>query len=73
MTHVKTERRMVREADLVAEVEIELEYTSHEWSLLVKPADVQRLDTVRRALRAGDVLEAAKHGKVFRLTPLHAA
>lgn len=70
---VRTERRIVREADLVAEVAIELEYTEHDWSPFVRPADVEKLDAVRRALRAGDVREAARYGPVYRLMPVSAA
>jgi hypothetical protein len=73
MTRVKTEKRMVREADLVAEVTIELEFTDHEWSPFIKPADVEKLDSARRALRRGDIHEAAKYGTVFRLTKVGAA
>jgi len=73
VTRSKIESRIVREADLVAEVQIELEYADHEWSPFIKPADVEKLDAVRRALRVGDVREATKHAKVYRLMPINAA
>jgi hypothetical protein len=42
------------------------------WSPYLSPSDAQKLDTVRQALRRGDVGEAAKHGRVFELTPVAA-
>ena len=73
MNRVKTEMRIVREADLVTEVEIDLEYSDHDGSPFIKPADVEKIDAVRRALRAGNVREAMRHGKVYRLMPVNAA
>jgi hypothetical protein len=32
--------------------------------------DARKLDTVRLALRRGDIAEAAKYGRVFELTPV---
>jgi len=72
MSRMKTETRIIREADLAAEVTIELEFTEHEWSPFIRPADVEKLDAVRRALRAGNVREAMKYGTVYRLTPVGA-
>ena len=34
--------------------------------------DARKLETVRLALRRGDIAEAAKHGRVFELTPVAA-
>jgi hypothetical protein len=38
----------------------------------LSPDDARRLDTVRLALRRGDIAEAAKHGRVFELPPVAA-
>jgi hypothetical protein len=32
----------------------------------------KKLDAVRLALRRGEIVEAAKHGRVFELTPISA-
>jgi hypothetical protein len=32
--------------------------------------DAKKLDTVRLALRSGEIAEAAKHGRVFELKPI---
>jgi hypothetical protein len=42
------------------------------WSPYLSPEDVRKLDTVRLALKRGDIAEAAKHGRVFELTPVAA-
>jgi len=42
------------------------------WSPYLSADDARKLDTVRLALRRGDVAEAAKHGRVFELRPIAA-
>ena len=39
---------------------------------ILSPDEVRKLDAVRLALRRGDIAEAAKHGRVFELTPVAA-
>jgi len=34
--------------------------------------DTQKLEAAQLALRRGDIAEAAKHGRVFELTPIAA-
>lgn len=63
---------LIHEGKYAAEVEIELEYTDESWSPTMSGADALKLDAVRLALRRGDVAEAAKHGRVFELTPVAA-
>ena len=64
--------KLVREGAYVAEVEVELIDTEGGWAPYLSPADAGRLDQVREALRRGDVAEASRLGRVFRLTPLSA-
>jgi len=42
------------------------------WSPYLTVEDATKLDTVRRALREGDVGTAAKYGRVFQLLPIPA-
>jgi hypothetical protein len=42
------------------------------WSPHLSLQDAKRLDTVRLTLRAGEIAEAARHGRVFELTPISA-
>jgi hypothetical protein len=64
--------KLVREGAYAAEVEVELIDTEGGWAPYLSSADASRLDQVREALRRGDVAEASRLGRVFRLTPLSA-
>ena len=64
--------KLVREGKYAAEVPVELVEDDTAWSPYLTPADVKKLDTVRLALRRGDITEAAKHGRVFELKPVTA-
>jgi hypothetical protein len=64
--------KLVRQGPYAAEVEVELIDTEGGWAPYLSPADAGRLDQVREALRRGDVAEASRLGRVFRLTPLSA-
>jgi hypothetical protein len=63
---------LIHEGGYAAEVEIELHYTDESWSPTMSMDDAHKLETVRLALRSGDVAEAAKYGRVFELTPVAA-
>lgn len=62
-------KEFIREGNYAAEVSVELIEDDTAWSPYLTPAEVHKLDTVRLALRRGDLGEAAKHGRVFELTP----
>jgi hypothetical protein len=75
----KTEEQMTRksiklihEGKYAAEVLVELIEDDTAWSPYLSPEDVRKLDAVRLALRRGDIAEAAKHGRIFELTPVAA-
>ncbi len=70
MTRKRT--KLIHEGKYAAEVSVDLIEDDTAWSPYLSPADVQRLDKVRLALRRGDIAEAAKHGRVFELTPVAA-
>jgi hypothetical protein len=65
-------KEFIHEGKYVAEVPVELIEDDTAWSPYLSPAEVEKLDTVRLALRRGDTAEAAKHGRVFELTPVTA-
>ncbi len=70
---MRTKRKsieLIHEGKYAAEVEIELFYTEESWSPTMSFDDAKKLETVRLALRRGDIAEAAKHGRVFELTPV---
>ena len=62
--------KIVHEGKYAAEVPVELIEDSGGWSPYLSAADASKLDAVRKALRAGDVATATKHGLVFELLPV---
>jgi hypothetical protein len=64
--------KFVREGPYAAEVPVELFEEQDDWSPYLSVEDARKLDEVRIALRRGDVAAAAKHGRVFELTPVAA-
>lgn len=68
----KTSIKLIHEGKFAAEVPIELHYSDDSWSPTMSADDARKLDAVRLALRHGDIAEAAKHGRVFELTPVTA-
>ncbi len=64
--------KLIHEGKYAAEVPIELIEDDTAWAPYLSPADVKKLDTVRLALKRGDIAEASKHGRVFELTPVTA-
>ena len=68
MTRKRAE--LIREGKFAAEVPVDLIEDETSWSPYLTPDDAHKLDTVRLALRRGDIAEAAKYGRVFELTPV---
>jgi hypothetical protein len=62
--------KLVHEGKYAAKVDVELIEDDTGWSPYLSIADATKLDNVRKALRQGDVAAAAKHGRVFELTPI---
>jgi hypothetical protein len=69
---IRKSTKLIHEGKYAAEVDIELEYSDESWSPTMSADDARKLDAVRLALRRGDIAEAAKHGRVFELTPVAA-
>ena len=67
---VQSTTKMIREGRYVAEVSVTLIESDNEWSPTLSAADARKLDTVRLALRAGDLKAAAKLARVYELTPV---
>jgi hypothetical protein len=65
-------KEFIHEGKFAAEVPVELIEDDSAWSPYLSPEDVSKLDSVRLALRRGDLVEAAKYGRVFELTPVAA-
>ena len=69
---MRKSKEFIHEGKYAAEVAVDLIEDETTWSPYLSPSDVRRLETVRLALRRGDIAEAAKHGRVFELTPVAA-
>lgn len=65
-------KELIHEGKYAAEVPVELIEDATAWSPYLSPEDASKLDAVRLALRRGDVIEAAKYGRIFELTPVAA-
>jgi hypothetical protein len=68
----RTRIEFIHEGKYAAEVPVELIEDETAWSPYLSPDDVSKLDSVRLALRRGDLAEAAKCGRIFELTPVSA-
>ncbi len=62
--------KLVHEGKYIAEVDVEVMETEDGWSPYLSLDEAYKLDDVREALRRGDVKAAARHGRVFTLTPV---
>jgi hypothetical protein len=72
MTH-RRKTKYVHEGRYVAEVEVEIIEDDTSWSPYLSVSDAQRLDSVRAALRSGDLEAAAAIARVYTLQPVTAA
>jgi hypothetical protein len=64
--------KLMREGNFAAEVDVTLIDGPEGWGPYLSPEDATRLDTVRKLLRDGDVVEARQYGRVYELKPLPA-
>lgn len=54
----------------VAEVDVELIEAAEGWAPYLSLEDAQKLETVREALRQGDLDRVSQLARIFRLTPV---
>jgi hypothetical protein len=62
--------KLIHQGRYAAEIPVELVEDDTGWSPYLSVEDATKLDTVRKALREGDVTVAAKYGRVFALVPV---
>jgi hypothetical protein len=72
MTRARETTELIQEGKYAAEVPILLTYSDESWSPTLSLSDASKLETVRLALKRGDIAEAAKYGRVFELIPVAA-
>ena len=69
--NAKPTKRLVREGDFVAEVDVHLLEAQGGWTPYLSLEDAQKLDDVREALRSGDISRASSlAARIYRLTPV---
>ena len=68
---IRKTTELIREGTYLAAVPVELIVEEGDWSPYLSSDDVEKLDAVRLALRKCDLAEAAKHGRIFELTPVN--
>lgn len=66
----QTATKLIREGEYAAEVDVELERGDDAWAPYLTVEEAAKLDRVRAALQKGDVHEAARYGRVFKLMPV---
>jgi hypothetical protein len=64
--------KLVREGRYAAEVVIDLVEDDTGWSPYLSLEDAKKLDAMRIALKAGDLVSASRLGRVFELMPVQA-
>ena len=72
MTRARETTELIHEGKYAAEVPIVLTYSDESWPPTMSLDDARKLEAVRLALKRGDIAEAAKHGRVFKLIPVAA-
>ena len=60
-------KKLIHEGKYVAKVDIELFDDEGGWSPYLSLDDAQKLDTVREALRRGDIKSAGRLARIFTL------
>jgi hypothetical protein len=61
--------QLIREGQYAAEVLVDLQDDGGDWGPTIAPGDIQKLDRVRAALRAGNLKLAEREARLFRLVP----
>jgi hypothetical protein len=64
--------KIIHEGQFAAEVPVDLIEEEGGWFPYLSLEDANKLDTVRQALREGDVATAAQYGRIFELHPVTA-
>ncbi len=67
-TFTRTKRIYV--GGVMAEIEVSMTDELEAWGPHINPSELDRIDRLRRALKAGDMESAAKEAKLYSITPL---
>jgi hypothetical protein len=64
--------KIIHEGQFAAEIPVEFIEEGGGWLPYLSIEDANKLDTVRKALREGDLATAGRHGRIFELHPVSA-
>jgi hypothetical protein len=62
--------KLIHEGQYIAEVDVELLENDNGWSPYLSVEDANKLDTVRDALKVGDIKKASQSARIFSLIPV---
>ena len=68
--NVREKTKYVHVGHYVAEVEVDLIESEHEWAPYLSVEDATRLDHVREALQKEDLKSASRYGRIYKLQPI---
>lgn len=68
--NTKTQTKIIRQSEYLAEIQITLTYTDHDWSPYLSLEEAGKLDNLRLALQNKDLKTASQFAKIYHLTPV---
>ncbi|MGI0479348.1 hypothetical protein ACN4EE_01015 [Geminocystis sp. CENA526] len=70
MNNTKTQTKIIRQGEYIAEIEITLTYTEEDWFPYLSLQEAEKLDNLRLALQNNDLKTATQLARIYRLTPV---
>ena len=67
-TYKKTKRLYVN--DVMAEIDVAMTDEPEAWGPHIEPSELDRIDGVRAAIKAGDLQAAAREARLYSVKPL---
>ena len=68
--YTKTQTKIIRQGEYLAEIEITLTYTDEDWSPYLSLEEAEKLDNLRLALQNNDLKTATQLARIYHLTPV---
>ncbi|WP_017292596.1 hypothetical protein [Geminocystis herdmanii] len=66
----KTQTKIIRQGEYLAEINIIVTYTDDDWSPYLSLEEAQKLDNLRLALENKDLKTATQLAQIYHLTPV---
>lgn len=70
MNSTKTQTKIIRQGEYIAEIEITLTYTEEERSPYLSLQEAEKLDNLSLALQNNDLKTASQLARIYHLTPV---